>query len=234
LGWRSPFFTLGGLGLLGIVALRILVPDDGKETSTRDVPMGFWRIWQRLGKERTAIGAIGFSFFVSVANDNLFVVYGAWLEDAFGLNIVALGLWTSAIGMAELSGESLTAVLADRFGLKRSVILGLSLCSMSYWLLPILGKALAPTFGSLFLIFLTFEFTIVSFLSLCTELLPGSRATMMSGFLAAAGFGRIVGALIGGPVWLAGGILATGLVSATISGLALVSLVWGLKGWRQR
>ena len=234
LGWRSPFFTLGGLGLLGIVALRILFPDDGKETGTRNVSMDFWRTWQRLGKERAALGAIGFSFFVSVANDNLFVVYGAWLEEAFGLNIVALGLWTSAIGMAELSGESLTAVLADRFGLKRSVILGLSLCSMSYWLLPILGQGLAPAFGSLFLIFLTFEFTIVSFLSICTELLPGSRATMMSGFLAAAGLGRIVGALIGGPVWLAGGILATGLVSATISGLALVSLVWGLKGWRRR
>lgn len=234
LGWRSPFFTLGGLGLLGIVALRILFPDDGKQTGTRNVSMGFWKIWQRLGKERAALGAIGFSFFVSVANDNLFVVYGAWLEEAFGLNIVALGLWTSAIGMAELSGESLTAVLADRFGLKRSVILGLSLCSMSYWLLPILGQGLAPAFGSLFLIFLTFEFTVVSFLSLCTELLPGSRATMMAGFLAAAGLGRIVGALIGGPVWLAGGILATGLVSGTVSGLALVSLVWGLKGWRRQ
>jgi MFS transporter, DHA1 family, inner membrane transport protein len=132
-----------------------------------------------------------------------------------------------------LSGESLTAVLADRFGLKRSVIFGLSLCSLSYWLMPILGQALITAFGSLFLIFLTFEFTIVSFLSLSTELLPSSRATMMSGFFAAAGFGRIVGALIGGPVWLAGGIIATGLVSAVISGLALLSLVWGLKGWRQ-
>jgi DHA1 family inner membrane transport protein len=233
LGWRAPFFTLGGLGLLGIVALRILIPDDVKKTVPYNVPMSFWKIWQQLGKERAALGAIGFAFFVSIANDNLFVVYGAWLEDAFGLNIVALGMWTSAIGIAELSGESLTAVLADRFGLKRSVILGLSLCSMSYWLLPILGQALVTAFGSLFLIFLTFEFTIVSFLSLSTELLPGSRATMMSGFFAAAGFGRIVGALIGGPVWLAGGIIATGLVSAVISGLALISLVWGLKGWRQ-
>ena len=233
LGWRAPFFTLGGLGLLGIVALRILIPDDVKQTGTYNVPMSFWKIWQQLGKERAALGAIGFAFFVSIANDNLFVVYGAWLEEAFGLNIVTLGMWTSAIGIAELSGESLTAILADRFGLKRSVILGLSLCSMSYWLLPILGQALVTAFGSLFLIFLTFEFTIVSFLSLSTELLPGSRATMMSGFLAAAGFGRIVGALIGGPVWLTGGIISTGLVSAVISGLALVSLVWGLKGWRQ-
>jgi hypothetical protein len=33
-------------------------------------------------------------------------------------------------------------------------------------------------------------------------------------------------------VWLAGGLLATGWVSAAISGLALVWLVWGLRGWR--
>ena len=42
-----------------------------------------------------------------------------------------------------------------------------------------------------------------------------------------------VGALIGGPIWLAGGIYATALVSAAISGLALVSLVWGLRGWQK-
>jgi len=33
-------------------------------------------------------------------------------------------------------------------------------------------------------------------------------------------------------VWLAGGMLATGFVSAAVSGLALVLLVWGLRGWR--
>jgi hypothetical protein len=53
---------------------------------------------------------------------------------------------------------------------------------------------------------------------------------MMSGFFAAAGLGRVIGSLIGSHIWLAGGILATGLVSAVISGVALVSLVWGLQG----
>jgi len=55
---------------------------------------------------------------------------------------------------------------------------------------------------------------------------------MMSGFFAAAGIGRVVGALIGAPVWLKGGILMTGFVSAAISCLGLLFLVWGLKGWR--
>jgi predicted MFS family arabinose efflux permease len=57
------------------------------------------------------------------------------------------------------------------------------------------------------------------------------RATVIAGFYAAAGLGRILGAMIGGPVWLAGGIMTTGLVSAAITTMALISLFWGLRGW---
>jgi predicted MFS family arabinose efflux permease len=86
----------------------------------------------------------------------------------------------------------------------------------------------------LFLTFITFEFMIVTSISLTTELLPDARATMLAGCLAAAGIGRVIGALIGGPIWLAGGILATGMVSAALSAMALASLVWGLHGWQRR
>lgn len=232
MGWRAPFFAMGGLGLLGIAALGILMPKDGKKSVRHQTVAGLWSAWRRLGQERAALGAIGFAFFVSAANDNLFVVYGAWLEKSFNLSILALGLGTSIIGVAELSGESLTAAISDRLGLKRSVGVGLALCIISYGVLPLLCQTLPPALGGLFLIFLTYEFTIVSALSLCTELLPGSRATMMSGFLAAAGIGRVVGALIGVPVWLKGGIQMTGFVSAAISCLGLLFLAWGLKGWR--
>jgi len=230
-GWRAPFFVLGSLGVLGIWVVGVLIPKGAKKTVARHSSIGFLNAWRQLGRERAALGAIGFAFFVSVANDNLFVVYGAWLERTFSLSIIALGLGTGAIGVAELLGESMTAVLADRFGLKRSVILGLSLCLFCYGVLPISGRSLPIALTGLFAVFLTFEFTIVSFLSLCTELLPGSRATMMSSYFAAAGIGRIAGALLGGPVWLAGGIVATSAVSVAISALALVSFLWGVKGW---
>ena len=233
MGWRAPFFVMGGVGLLGIAALSILIPKDGKKPVRHQTAAGLWSAWRRLGQERAALGAICFSFFVSVANDNLFVVYGAWLEKSFSLRIVALGLVTSVIGVAELSGESLTAAISDWLGLKRAIAVGLVMCVTSYGVLPLLDQNLPLAMCGLFFIFLTYEFTIVSALSLCTELLPGSRATMMSGFLAAAGAGRVVGALIGGPVWFTGGILMTCLVSAAISSLGLFPLVWGLRGWRR-
>lgn len=233
LGWRAPFFAMGGLGILGILVLRIIVEKGRRRPAPGQAPPLFKGAWRQLLRERAALGALSYAFWISVANDNLFVVYGAWLEKQFGLSIVALGLGTSIIGIAELAGESLTAALADRLGLKRSVIGGMAACLICYGILPFLGQTLGMALTGLFIIFLTFEFTIVTSLSLFTELVPASRATMMASYLASAGIGRVVGALIGGPIWLAGGIFATALVSAAISGLALVSLVWGLRGWQK-
>jgi predicted MFS family arabinose efflux permease len=233
LGWRAPFFAMGGLGILGILVLSIVIEKGRRRPAPDQASPLFKNAWRQLMRERAALGALSYAFWISVANDNLFVIYGAWLEKQFGLSIVALGLGTAVIGISELTGESLTATLADRLGLKRSVIGGLAACMICYGTLPFISQSLGMALTGLFFLFLTFEFTIVTSLSLFTELVPASRATMMASYLASAGFGRVVGALIGGPVWLAGGIYATALVSAVITGLALISLVWGLRGWEK-
>lgn len=232
-GWQSPFLVMGVLGGLGIMFLRIVFPEN-HETSTRphkDLKLS--QFWGLALKNKATLGALAFSFFVSVSNDNLFIAYGAWLENDFSLGIVALGLGTSVIGMAELCGECLTAAISDRIGLKRSVIIGMILTTAIYGILPFISTNLPYALGGLFALFFIFEFSIVSALSLCTELTPQFRATTMSGFFAASGIGRVVGALIGIPVWLNGGILFTGAASAVLNTIGLVLLVWGLKDWRR-
>lgn len=231
LGWRSPFYAMGGAALLGLLVLMVVIPKDRKNPVRCPTGGRIRDAWRRLVTDRATLGTIGFAFFVSAANDNLFVVYGAWLEKSFSMSIVALGFGTSVIGIAELAGEGLTAAISDRLGLTRAVAIGLSLCVVSYVVLPFMSQRLPLALGGLFFIFLTYEFTIVSALSLGTELLPGMRATMMSGFLGAAGAGRVIGALMGGPIWLQGGIFTTALVSAAISILGLLCLLWGLHDW---
>jgi predicted MFS family arabinose efflux permease len=232
-GWRAPFFVLGVLSLLGMPALIHVMPADTRHGHDRSNAITLRHAWAGLGRERSSLGMIGYAFFYAAANDNLFVVFGAWLEQAFGLSIVGLGMGASVIGVAELAGEGLTAWFADRLGLRRSVLVGLLVSALCYGLLPLIAKSLPLALAGLFGLFLVFEFTVVSSLSLSTELLPGSRATMMASFYAAAGLGRMVGALLGGLVWLKGGIPFTGLVSAGITGLAFVSLALGVRGWRE-
>ncbi|MFZ0133984.1 MAG: MFS transporter [Desulfobacterales bacterium] len=231
-GWRSPFFALAAAGLLGLLTLMLTVNREAGVHRRHSAGAGVWHAWRRVARHREARGALGFIFCVSLANDNLFVVYGAWLEQSFQLSIVALGLGTGLIGLAELLGEFATAALADRIGLKAAVAGGLFASMASYLILPLAGRDVSLALAGLFVVFLIFEFTMVCFLSLATELMPTQRATMMSTVLAAAGIGRVLGALIGGPVWLAGGITGTATASAIFSALGLAALVYGLKGWR--
>ena len=232
-GWRSPFFAMAAAGLVSILVLEMVIPKDSMITS-RQTGTGISAAWKQIVRSRVALGALTFSFLESFAIDNLFVVYGVWLEQIFGLSIIALGLGTGLIGVAEFLGELLTAILGDRIGLKRAVIIGLVLTISGYVLLPFIAKTFSGAIAGLFIIFLAFEFSIVVFMSLCTEIMPDLRATMMSFFMAAAGLGRVCGVLIGGSVWIFGGIVATAMVSAVITGLAMMSMMWGLHGWKHR
>jgi len=230
LGWQAPFLALGGTGVLGLIGIAIVIPADTPPADRKKQP-GFWDLWRILAGSRPALGTLGFAFFFSMANDALFVVYGAWLETAFGLSILAIGASTGVIGAAELTGEIITVSLADRFGLKRLIFLGACLTALGNALLPLFGASLTLALCGLFLVYICFEFTFVSCLSLSTELLPGARATMMSGLFATAGLGRFIGAWSGGYIWTAGGINATAATAATASLAAVTALAWGLKGW---
>jgi len=230
IGWQSPFLVLGALGFLCLIMIGLVIPSDAQHQQRR--PAGIRQAWRQLGQEPAALAALAFTFLITAANDTLFVVYGVWMESAFGLTVVALGASTIVIGVAELLGEGLTLSIADRVGLWRSVVFGLVLTGLSYLLLPVMARTLPLALAGLFFIFLTFEFTIVTSFSIFTEILPGARGTMMATNLAAASVGRMAGALVGGLVWMVGGLQAVSLVAAGASGLALVCMFWGLRAWR--
>jgi predicted MFS family arabinose efflux permease len=112
------------------------------------------------------------------------------------------------------------------------VVTGGCLSLLSYLILPAAGSHLGAALTGLFVVFVVYEFMIVSFLSLCTELVPEMRATLMATVLAAGGIDRMAGALMGGPLWLAGGMAAIATASAVASALAVVLLGWGLRRWQ--
>lgn len=228
--WRAPFGVLGGIALLGMILLRIFIPSDRKNAgSMHHNRMSILHTWRELLRDRVAIGVLCYAFLVNAANDNIFVVYGAWLEHSFGLSIVALGFSSIVIGSAELLGEGLTASFADRLGLQRALLLGLMLSATSYLLLPFVGTTLVGALLALFLIFISVEFTIVTSLSLFTEIMPEARATMMSGYFAMAGVGRICGTFLGGALWGSKQIMLSSVASATMSAFALFVLLWGFR-----
>lgn len=233
-GWRSPFLLLGVLALASLLLLALLLPRVHPALAAGPARMTVIKGWRLLLQRRAALGALGYSLCFSMANDTLFVVYGAWLERDFQLPLAALGSATIAIGAAELLAEVLTAFLADRIGLARAAVGGVVVTAAAYLVLPAAARTLPLALGALFAVFLAFEFTVVTAVGLVTEILPDARGTMMGALAATSSTGRMLGALTGGYVWLWGGLAATGAVAAALSVAALGSLAWGLRGWHPR
>jgi predicted MFS family arabinose efflux permease len=224
--WQTPFFILGTLSLVCFFIVLKLMPRQVKPSGPRPRTRMIAN-WKTIAQERSVLGILSFVFFMSIANDNLFVIYGAWLEQSYNLSLAAIGFGTIFIGLSEILGEGCTVFLSDRIGLKKSVIIGVALCTGAYFLLPLMDIGLAWVIAGLFLVFFTFEFTIVTAMSLSTELVPKLRASTMAAFFAVAGIGRVIGAFTGGIIWSNYGLLTICLISGFCTLAAFFSILLG-------
>ncbi len=227
-GWQAPFVALTLLALVGLLFTRRMLPDQPQRTSPTaphwagsfvKLTTGLrhnWSAW--LGM------AVGLLFMFAI--ENVFVVYGAWMEETFSLSVGALGLASSVIGIAEVMGEGISAGLVDRLGKKKAVLGGLLVNAGAYLLLPLLSGNLASALISLFVLFIAFEFSIVSSFPLISELAPDARGTLMALNVAALSVGRMAGSLTATPLWLHGGLSLNAVVScgAALAAFALLFL----------
>jgi predicted MFS family arabinose efflux permease len=226
-GWLAPFPVLGFLGIVMWAGFAAWVPA-GRRTSARPESI---RKGAAILQNRAAVLALLVSLAISSANELVTVVFAIWLEDSFGLNLAALAAAAILIGFAELGGESLVGVLTDRLGAVRAVAFGLALNSIFTVLLPVFGRSPAGAFIGLFLFYLTFEFTIVSGISLITEVPTGARATLMAFNIAFLSAGRIVSAWVALPFYELGFLVVLGIAVAINAGglLALRALAVHLR-----
>jgi MFS transporter, DHA1 family, inner membrane transport protein len=233
-GWQAPFLMIGVLTLICLIIIWFIFPKDRRDlTQSQKHNNPIFSQLNKLLRNRATLCAALFSMLIAIANDNIFVIYGVWMESTFNLSIVALGLSTTVIGVAELIGEGFTAFLSDRIGLKKAIFIGLIISGLSFGLLPFADKSLPLALSAIFVIFLSFEFTLVTSLGLISELAPESRGAMMSTFHAAAGIGRVFGASMGGYIWRNAGLMGISITSVFFTLIAIGVFVWGLHDWKK-
>lgn len=219
-GWSAPFPWLAALALTSAVVLWRLLPAEASDPSPPSLVAGF----RTVLSSRSAVAGLVVGASISAANELVNIVFGAWLESSFGLQVLALGGVSAVIGFSELTGEGLVALLADRLGKRRAVALGVLANCLASLSLPFLGRTLLSALFGLFALYLSFEFTLVSAIPLMTELVPSARATLMAGNVGAHSAGRALGALLGPALFGAGfGFVVVG--ACALNGLALAALL---------
>lgn len=213
-GWRAPFALVGVLAAVGLVAVaRLMAPDRPAEHVRRPL---------RLDGPRRA--AIGVALLFSLGAELAFVVYGAWLEDDFGLTVTAIGFFTLIVVASELAGEGLVTGVADRLGLRRAIFAGLTTAAVAYAALGLVGGLIAAAVVVVVVWFVAFEVTIVATIPFVSELAAESRDRLLALMIAAIAVGRTIGAFLGPSLYQAGGVGFNGLAAAGCTLLAALLL----------
>ena len=219
-GWRAPYPALAIAGSLVFIALALLLPKDRPPDSNR---RSIWGNFRAVLTHKTALLGLSLGLLINSANEAVNLVFGVWMEDSYGLQIAALGIAAALIGIAELSGETLTALFTDRLGKPRAVGFGILLNCLAVIALPLLGRTLPGATTGLFIFYITYEFTLVSSIPLMTELMPSARATFMAINVASLSLGRAAGALLATRLY-SDGILLNSLASLLLNLAALLVL----------
>lgn len=159
-------------------------------------------------------------FCIMSSAQNLFVTFGAWLEDEFQFGAARLAVAGFSLGLVELVASVSSSRQTDKWGKERSIAFGAMLVVPAGILLNLGSHNFTIGIIAVFIYFLGFEFSVVSLLPLATSLVPNNPGTGLGWVLGAGTLGRAVMA-----------IAATHLFeSYGVKGPALLGSVFGVIG----
>ena len=215
-GWEAAFYVTAALAALFVVGVQRFVQPDEPGDGERG----------KLSLTRSGIALMVAAGLFSAAAESVSVVLGAWFEDSFAIELGAIAGLTALIGLFELSGSSLTALITDRIGKKRAVMTGLVIGAIGYALMAGGRDSVVLGVGAALLAFAAFEFTIVSMYPLASEVVPHARARYLAWLVVAINAGRTAAAFLGTRIFVSVGFGANGVLAVLLNLGALGILTW--------
>lgn len=224
--WRVGY-ALGAVAVLILGAvIAVQVEDDPHEHRQRH------RVARAATPRIIWVMAAGV-FCLMGASQVLFVTFGSWLRDEFGVSEAGVALVVFGMGFAELAASLTSARVSDRWGKERAGAVGAAVMVPTALLLTATNHQLAVGLPLLVLAIAAFEFAVVSIIPLGTMVVPGAPAFGMSVMLAAGTLGRAAASIPATRSYVAGGLAVPAAMCALLASGTIVSM-WRVHRWRGR
>jgi MFS transporter, DHA1 family, inner membrane transport protein len=165
-------------------------------------------------------------FCIMCSAQNLFVTFGAWLEDEFQFGAARLAVAGFSLGLVELVASVSSSRQTDKWGKERSIALGALLVIPGGIFLCLGSNNLIIGLIGVFIYFLGFEFSVVSLLPLATSLVPNSPGTGLGWVLGAGTLGRAVMAIIATHLFESFGVQGPALMGAFFGLLGALTITY--------
>jgi MFS transporter, DHA1 family, inner membrane transport protein len=220
--WGYASAALAVAVMAGMLSTRI----DGSISDARKRPAA-----ARPNARLAASGwlAVVALFCLMSAAQSLFVTFGPWLEDEFGVGTAGLAGVAFGLGALELVASTTSAARTDRWGKERSVVAGTAVMVPAAVALAALDQQLALGLLLLGIFIAAFEFAIVSCIPIGGELIPGSPARGLGTMIAFGTLGRALTAIPATRLFDRWGLTPTALLGAGFAVLAGALMITRLR-----
>jgi predicted MFS family arabinose efflux permease len=183
-GWRVAYLV-GMVSVIAIAgAVRWKVPADHNDT------IHARRVTTKERMPRRALLVFFGMFCLMGAAQMLFVTFGSWLKDHFGMTDAGVSAVVFGLGFCELLASSASARYADAWGKERATALGAALIIPAALLLAVGHGHLWIGLPALIIAIGAFEFAVVSVVPLTTELVPSAPSRGIASSFAMGTLGR--------------------------------------------
>ena len=228
--WQTAFIALSVLGALAAILTWRFLPEGhrGNERQKRtSAGMGSLLVQPNI-QASLAVAAL---LFTGVG---IFMTFWSiWLSADFGFDSVDLGLMATRIGLAEMFGVILAALIVDKLGKQHSSLLGVAMSAIFFALIPLARADLGTIRIALVLTVFWLEYSIVSLFPLYGEQAPEARATIFALVALANGVGLAAGPVLATSLWAGYGLTAITTVAAVSLGLSALLIFLFLKEKRE-
>ncbi len=223
-----------GVGVMAVFIARRLREDPADSDAPDPAPAS--RVAQASRGRMPAEGwlVVAGVFGLMSAAQSLFVTFGPWLEDEFGVNTVGLVAVTFGIGLLELTASTTSAARTDVWGKERSAILAAAIMIPTGLALSVVQSSLVPSLALLGIFIAGFEFGIVSSIPIGPTLIPGAPGRGLGTMIAFGTLGRGLTSIVATRLYEAHGLSATALLGAAFAVMAGLSMWLRLQLIRSR
>ncbi|QAW06099.1 MFS transporter [Bacillus subtilis] len=229
LHWRWTFwiFTLMGVLVVLLILLEMRRHAQHKNSGKEEIeePAGTFR--DALKVPRVPV-YITITFCNMIGFYGMYSFLGTYLQDVFTGGNTATGLFIMIYGIG-FSMSVITGKIADRIGKKRSLLIALGVISVLLACLPYAPASMFLLIASLFIWGLMQSLTVTLLSTILSDCSERHRGKVMVFYSLASNLAVTLGSALMGPVYVAYGYAAVGLICAAITVLGFVLSVFAYK-----
>lgn len=220
LGWRAGYAA----GAVSVVVMASLVlhrlpAEPATTTHVTRAPVAIGRL------DRRGWLVVGGATTLMMSSQCLFVTFGSWLEDDFGMTAVTISAVVFGLGAVELGASLTSAQRTDRWGKETSAARGAALMVPAGIALALWSGHLAPGLLALVVAIGGFEFAIVSALAAGSALVPGSPARGLGILIAGGTLGRAIASVPATRLYERSGIVWPATLSAVLAACTVIAML---------